>query len=73
MSYRSYVGDPLTGGGYALELTSYPQTLMMYDIAALQFMYGANYTTNAGNTVYVWSPTTGEEFVNGVGQGRAGR
>ena len=29
---------------------SYPQTLMMYDIAALQEMYGANYTTNGGNT-----------------------
>jgi serralysin len=72
MTYRSYVGDPLAGGGYALERTSYPQTLMMDDIAALQFMYGANFTTNAGNTVYVWSPTTGEEFVNGVGQGRPG-
>ena len=72
MTYRSYVGDPLTGGGYALERTSYPQTLMMDDIAALQFMYGANFTTNAGNTVYTWSPTTGEEFVNGVGQGRPG-
>ncbi|MFL5152855.1 MAG: M10 family metallopeptidase C-terminal domain-containing protein [Microvirga sp.] len=72
MTYRSYVGDPLTGGGYALERTSYPQTLMMDDIAALQFMYGANFTTNAGNTVYGWSPTTGEEFVNGVGQGRPG-
>src|SRR6476619_4394810 len=45
---------------------------MMDDIAALQFMYGANFTTNAGNTVYVWSTTTGEEFVNGVGQGRPG-
>ena len=36
-------------------------------------MYGANFTTNTGNTVYKWNPTTGEEFVNGVGAGRAGR
>jgi serralysin len=72
MTYRAYVGDPLAGGGYALEQTSYPQTLMMDDIAALQFMYGPNFTTNAGNTVYSWNPTTGEESVNGVGQGRPG-
>src|SRR5215204_5666006 len=72
MTYRGYVGDPLPGGGYALERTSCPQTLMMDDIAALQFMYGANFATNAGNTVYGWSPTTGEEIVNGVGQGRPG-
>jgi len=41
----------------------------MYDIAALQTMYGANYTTNGGDTVYSWSATTGEMFLNGVGQG----
>jgi hypothetical protein len=71
MTYRGYVGDPLAGGGYALERTSYPQTLMMNDIAALQFMYGANFTTNAGNTVYGWSPTTGEG--SSTASARAGR
>ena len=29
---------------------------MMYDIAALQTEYGANYTTNSGDTVYSWDP-----------------
>ena len=29
---------------------------MMYDIAALQHMYGADFTTNAGNTVYTLEP-----------------
>jgi VCBS repeat-containing protein len=67
MSYRSYVGGPTTG--YTLGSTSYPQTLMMLDIAALQVMYGANYSTNSGNSVYSWSATTGEMFINGVGQG----
>ena len=67
MSYRSYVGAPLTG--YTAGSTSYPQTLMMYDIAALQFMYGANYTTNAGNSTYTWSASTGRMSINGVGQG----
>ena len=42
---------------------------MMYDIAALQMLYGANYTTNAGDTVYSWSATTGQQSVNGVSQG----
>ncbi|MGO4527108.1 M10 family metallopeptidase C-terminal domain-containing protein, partial [Microvirga sp. 2MCAF35] len=51
-------------------VTGRPQTFMMYDIAGLQEMYGADFTTNSGNTVYKWSPQTGETFVNGVGQGR---
>lgn len=66
MSYRSYVGGPLTG--YTNEAYGYPQTYMANDILALQTLYGANYNTQSGNTVYTWSPTTGQEFVNGVGQ-----
>ena len=71
MSYRSYVGASL-GGGYTNETWGYAQSLMMYDIAGLQHMYGANYTTNSGNTTYSWSPTTGEMFVNGAGEGAPG-
>ena len=41
---------------------------MVYDIAALQYMYGANYSTNSGDTVYKWNPTTGQETINGVAQ-----
>ncbi len=41
---------------------------MANDILALQTMYGANFTTESGSTVYTWSPTTGQEFINGVGQ-----
>ena len=67
MSYRSDVGAGT--GGYTNGGTSYPQSLMMYDIAALQTMYGANYTTNSGNSVYRWSATTGEMSINGVAQG----
>ncbi len=68
MSYRSYVGASLTGG-YTNETGGYAQSLMMYDIAALQHMYGADFTTNGGDTTYRWSATTGEAFINGVGQG----
>jgi serralysin len=71
MSYRSYAGASPTNG-YVNETWGYAQSLMAYDIAALQHMYGANYTTNSGNTTYSWSPTTGEMVINGVGQGAPG-
>jgi hypothetical protein len=67
MTYRSYVGHPL--GGYTNEYGGYAQSLMMYDIAALQTMYGANYNTNSGATVYSWSATTGQMSINGIAQG----
>ncbi|MCP3367762.1 M10 family metallopeptidase C-terminal domain-containing protein, partial [Bradyrhizobium cajani] len=66
MSYRSYVGAPLTG--YTAETYGFSQTYMANDILALQTMYGANYATQNGNTVYTWSTTTGQEFINGVAQ-----
>jgi Ca2+-binding RTX toxin-like protein len=66
MSYRSYVGSPLTG--YTNEAFGYPQTYMANDILALQTLYGANYVFHSGNTVYSWSPATGQEFVNGIAQ-----
>ncbi|MBB3019197.1 serralysin [Microvirga lupini] len=71
MSYRSYSGAS-TSTGYMNETWGYAQSLMMYDIAALQHIYGANYQTNSGSTTYSWSPTTGEMFVNGAGQGAPG-
>jgi len=71
MTYRSYEGDPLSGG-YSNETYGYAQSLMMYDIAALQYMYGADFTMNATNSVYTFSKTTGEMFINGVSQGGAG-
>ncbi|MBX9254865.1 M10 family metallopeptidase C-terminal domain-containing protein, partial [Desmonostoc muscorum CCALA 125] len=45
---------------------------MMYDIRAIQQMYGANFNHNSGNTTYTFSTTTGEMFVNGIGQGTPG-
>ena len=57
---------PLTG--YANEAYGYAQTYMANDILALQTLYGANFSTQSGNTVYSWNPATGQEFINGVGQ-----
>jgi serralysin len=71
MSYRAFVGASTTAG-YGNETWGFAQSLMMYDIAALQHMYGANFNTNSGNTTYTWSATSGEMFVNGTGQGAPG-
>ena len=45
-----------------------PQSLMMNDIRALQYLYGANYATNSGDTVYKWDPNTGNETVTENGR-----
>ncbi len=63
MTYRTYVNGPTNG--YTYEQFGAPQTFMMLDIAALQEMYGADYTTNSGDTVYKWNPSSGTTFVNG--------
>ena len=64
MTYRGYIGaDPTKG--YANETGGYATTLMMYDIYALQTLYGANYNWNSGNTVYTFNPTTGAASING--------
>jgi serralysin len=65
MNYANYIGS---AEGYATASTS-SQTYMMYDIAALQYMYGANFNQVGQNNTYTWSSTTGAEFINGVSQG----
>jgi len=65
MTYRPYPGAPLT-----LSMPDEaPSTLMQDDIYALQWMYGANYNHNAGNTTYSWNNFTGEMAIDGAGQG----
>jgi len=66
MSYRSYLGGPT--GGYTAESWGYPQSPMALDIAAAQTLYGADYTTNAGDTVYAFTPDSGVMTVNGVAE-----
>jgi Ca2+-binding RTX toxin-like protein len=67
MTYRSYPGSDLSFKGDKL---NEPQTYMQNDIAALQYLYGANFNSHAGNNVYSWSPETGEMFIDGIGQGQ---
>jgi serralysin len=62
MTYNTYPG--VQGS-----TNDYPETPMLDDIAALQYIYGANYSNAGTNQVYKWDPTNGQEFINGVGQG----
>ncbi|HEV2746336.1 MAG TPA: M10 family metallopeptidase C-terminal domain-containing protein [Allosphingosinicella sp.] len=71
MSYRSYQGQTLEGG-FANEEFGFAQSLMMYDIAALQHLYGARFDVEPVDTHYSWSPDSGEMSINGVGQGEPG-
>jgi serralysin len=64
MSYRSYINQPI-GGAYTN--TFFPSTPGVYDIAALQYLYGANMATNAGNTTYQWG--AGEQILETIWDG----
>ncbi|QEP30334.1 M10 family metallopeptidase [Pukyongiella litopenaei] len=64
MTYRAYAGD--SAWSYSNETWGYAQTWMMADIAALQYLYGADFNTNSGNTVYSWVPGSGITRVNGA-------
>lgn len=72
MTYSDYAGDSDLDS-YDAGPVDWAQTYMQLDIAALQFLYGANYATSgevwSGDTVYRFSPQTGEMSVNGAGQG----
>lgn len=67
MTYSQYVGDDFISVDNAV---NHPTTLMMDDIAALQYLYGADYSYNRTNTTYTFNPSTGEMSINGAGQGR---
>lgn len=69
MTYHSYAGQA-EGLPFLTNAAGHmPQTLMMFDIAALQRMYGANFSEESGKSVYTFSSKTGEMSINGQGQG----
>lgn len=58
MSYYSSSGNSV-GGAVATRVgPTAPQTLQIYDIAALQDIYGANHSYNAGNNTYTLQGNT---------------
>jgi serralysin len=69
MTYQAYDGDV---SGTKPKDFNWSQSLMMYDIRAIQQMYGARFDYEETNTIYTFEPTTGEMFINGIGQGKPG-
>jgi|GEM_PF-1023044 len=61
MSYTDYQGAGYTqdGNNNAYYVTG-PSTPMLYDIAAIQFLYGANTATRSGDDTYTFSNTQSE-------------
>jgi serralysin len=56
------------GGGYSWQTgTVMPSTPMLYDIAAMQALYGANTATRTGNDSYSWG--AGEKFLATIWDG----
>jgi serralysin len=51
MSYASYPGDTHD----VLVADIFPETPMGLDVGAIQYLYGADTTTRAGDTVYSWA------------------
>lgn len=71
MTYASYLGSNTSSGATAATQGSSPQSYMMYDIAALQAYYGANFSKVASTVTYRWD-STGQEFINGTPAANAG-
>jgi hypothetical protein len=64
MTYASYLGAN-TERATAPVPGSAPQSFMMFDIAALQALYGANFSKAGTAALYTWDPVSGQESING--------
>ena len=64
MTYRTYTGSPFDPIGKEVDGSS-PQSYMMFDISALQSMYGANFSRLGKADTYRWHGTTGQQTING--------
>jgi serralysin len=67
MTYASYLGseiNPVAPAPTSAKEGSAPQSFMMYDIAALQEMYGANFAKVGTTDTYRWNGGTGQQTIN---------
>ncbi|MBB3949423.1 M10 family metallopeptidase C-terminal domain-containing protein [Aureimonas jatrophae] len=71
MSYRSFPGASLDVG-YTIAPTSFASSPMLYDILAMQTLYGANYANRAGDTTYRWAPGFTDAAVLDTAEGGTG-
>jgi len=65
MTYAAYIGADVTGAEPA-HIGSSAQSYMMYDIAALQAYYGANFDAVGNTRAYTWDNSTGQQYINGA-------
>ena len=63
MTYASYLGANTATGASEARVGSSPTSYMMYDIAALQAMYGANYGKVSTKAIYTWN-NDGQQFID---------
>lgn len=72
LTYSDYSGDRDIGS-FDSGPVDWAQSYMQLDIAALQFLYGANFAARgevwSGDTVYSFDPFTGEMSINGLANG----
>ncbi|MCC8432445.1 M10 family metallopeptidase C-terminal domain-containing protein [Reyranella aquatilis] len=64
MTYAAYIGADV-GGAEPAHVGSSAQSYMMYDIAALQAYYGADFTALGDERTYTWNNSTGQQYING--------
>ena len=65
MTYAAYIGADVSTA-LAAHVGSSAQSFMMYDIAALQAYYGANFDAVGAARTYTWDNTTGQQYINGA-------
>ena len=64
MTYASYFGAPVPPPTSSVPGSS-PQSLMMFDISALQALYGANFDKLGTAERYSWNITNGQQLIDG--------
>ena len=65
MTYAAYIGADVSVAEPA-HVGSSAQSYMMYDIAALQAYYGANFDAVGSTAIYTWDNSTGQQYINGA-------
>ncbi|MDB5486996.1 MAG: zinc-dependent metalloprotease [Reyranella sp.] len=65
MTYAAYIGADISAAE-PNHVGSSAQSYMMYDIAALQAYYGANFDAVGTARTYTWDNTTGQQYINGA-------
>src|SRR6185312_15882057 len=56
----SYFSETNTGASYA---SLYPSAPQLHDIAAAQYLYGANTATRTGDTIYGFNSNSGRDYM----------